>query len=275
MEQQALAANQGVIAFLTDFGLSDGYVGVMKGVALSIAPQARVLDITHDISPQDIEAGAWVLATSYRYFPEGTIFACVVDPGVGSARRPVAVHAGKWYFVGPDNGLLSYVIAEQPVHEAVALANAAYRLAQVSHTFHGRDIFAPAAAHLARGVSIGELGQAVDPAELQVFSIAAPALQEGRIQARVVHIDHFGNIVTNIPLDLIPDLFERSAARLLFPEKGLVINERQRFFASSAGEKRPFLFGDSSGHIAVAIGNGNAARTLDIARGALVTLVLV
>jgi S-adenosyl-L-methionine hydrolase (adenosine-forming) len=204
MAEQTAFAGPVVIAFLTDFGLSDGYVGVMKGVVQSIAPQVCMLDITHDIAAQDIATASWVLATTYSYFPAGTIFICVVDPGVGSKRRPAAIHAGKWYFVGPDNGLFNYVLAQQSVHAAVTLTNSAYHLAQVSHTFHGRDIFSPVAAHIARGVALSELGQAIDPASLQRLNIVQPVLQHGRIEAQVAHIDHFGNIITNIPLDMVP-----------------------------------------------------------------------
>lgn len=276
MTEQTAPSNPAVIAFLTDFGLSDGYVGVMKGVVQGIAPQVCMLDITHEIAAQDIAIASWVLATTYSYFPEGTIFVCVVDPGVGSARRPAAIHAGKWYFVGPDNGLFSYVLAEQPIHAAVALTNPAYHLARVSHTFHGRDIFSPAAAHIAQGVALSELGQAIDPASLQRLNIIQPVLQSKHIDAQVVHIDHFGNIITNIPLSLMPDLFERPDVRLHFPLQGVTIVRSQRFFATTTTEQEgPFIYGDSSDHIAVAIRNGNAASTLGITNGAPVNLILV
>ena len=277
MVDQTAPASPAVIAFLTDFGLSDGYVGVMKGVVQGIAPQVCMLDITHEIAAQDIATASWVLATTYSYFPAGTIFICVVDPGVGSARRPAAIHAGKWYFVGPDNGLFSYVLAEQPIHAAVALTNPTYHLAQVSYTFHGRDIFSPAAAHIARGVALSELGQAIDPASLQRLNIVQPVLQNGRIDAQVVHIDHFGNIITNIPLSIVPDLFERSDVRLHFSQQGVTIARSQRFFASTATEQgeSPFIYNGSSGHLAVAIRNGNAASELGITNGAPINLILV
>src|SRR5947209_16690949 len=143
-----------VIAMMTDFGLGDGDVGVMKGVIIGIVPHVQIIDITHDVAPQNVPSGAWILASGYRYYPPGTVFVCVVDPGVGSSRGAIAMHAGDWFFVGPDNGLFSYIFVEQIVHEAVILDNSAYRLPQVSSTFHGRDIFAPAGAHLARGVAL-------------------------------------------------------------------------------------------------------------------------
>src|SRR5947209_15114493 len=121
-----------VIALMTDFGLGDGDVGVMKGVIAGITPEVHIIDITHDIAPQNIPSGAWILASAYRYFPAGTAFVCVVDPGVGSVRAAIALHAGDWFFVGPDNGLFSYVLSEQPVHGAVTLSNPSYHLSQVS-----------------------------------------------------------------------------------------------------------------------------------------------
>ncbi|HLX56576.1 MAG TPA: SAM-dependent chlorinase/fluorinase, partial [Ktedonobacteraceae bacterium] len=130
-----------VIALMTDFGVGDGDVGVMKGVIAGIAPDAHIIDITHSVPPQQIASGAWILAAAYRYFPANTVFVCVVDPGVGSTRGAIALHAGEWFFVGPDNGLFSYVLAEQPAHAAALLSNPAYHLQQVSATFHGRDIF--------------------------------------------------------------------------------------------------------------------------------------
>src|SRR5579863_5685528 len=157
-----------VVALMTDFGTGEGDIGVMKGVIAGITPNAHIIDITHDIAPQRIASGAWVLASGYRYFPANTVFVCVVDPGVGSTRGAIALHAGEWFFVGPDNGLFSYVLAEQPAHAAALLSNPAYHLQQVSATFHGRDIFAPAGAYLARGAAaiLLDLGIAIDPAAL-------------------------------------------------------------------------------------------------------------
>src|SRR5690349_16009936 len=142
------------VVLLTDFGLADGYVGIMKGVLLGIAPRAPLVDLSHDVPPQDIATGAWILHTAWRYFPPGSIFLCVVDPGVGSARRPVALRANARLFVGPDNGLFTYVLASEPPDASVILDNPRYRLPAPSATFHGRDIFAPAAGHLAAGMPL-------------------------------------------------------------------------------------------------------------------------
>nr|BBH92835.1 hypothetical protein KTA_10340 [Thermogemmatispora argillosa] len=268
------AVRQPVIALMTDFGLRDGFVGIMKGVIAGIVPQAQLIDISHDIAPQNVAAGAWLLSTAYRYFPAGSIFLCVVDPGVGSQRRAIALAAGDWFFVGPDNGLFSYVLAEQPLRQVVALENPAYRLPVVSTTFHGRDIFAPAAAHLARGVPLAEFGTALDPHSLQRLALSQPRREKGRIEASVIYIDHFGNLVTSIPLTLVPDLFTAPHVRLLVPRRNLTIERRQPFFAGEAGEGEPFVYSDSAGYVGVAIRNGNAAATLGITVGEAVTLVI-
>src|SRR6266702_3638390 len=126
MSQSTLSHSRPVVALLSDFGLADGYIGVMKGVIASITPEAQIIDITHDVAPQNVPSGAWILATTYSYFPTNTVFVCVVDPGVGSSRGAIALHAGDWFFVGPDNGLFSYIFTQQPVHQAVVLDKPAY-----------------------------------------------------------------------------------------------------------------------------------------------------
>ncbi len=221
-------------------------------------------------------SGAWILGASYRYFPEGTVFTCVVDPGVGSTRRAIALHVGKWFFVGPDNGLFSFVLAEQPFHEAVRLTNPMYQLPQVSSTFHGRDIFAPAAAHIARGVSLAEFGPCVDPADLIRLEQTHFERQGELIKASIIHVDNFGNLITSIPLSAVPDLFSSPAIQLSFPANNAVITERRRFFADTdthdMTEVRPFIYGDSSGYVGVAVRNGNASRTLGVGYGIAITL---
>ena len=277
MEQSA-SPKHPIIAFMTDFGLGDGDVGVLKGVVLGIVPDAHAIDITHDVAPQHVASGAWILAASYRYFPPGTVYVCVVDPGVGSTRRPIAVHAGDWFFVGPDNGLFSYVLAEQPIHQAVVLSNPVYQLLQISSTFHGRDIFTPAAAHIARGIPLTELGPAIDPATLQRLNNGLPKWEGAHILAHVLHVDHFGNLITSIPLSMVPHLFSSSLIELRLPEQGVTITERRHFFSENVDgakdEQRPFIYGDSSGYVGVAIRNGSAARTLGVGYGAAVTLLI-
>jgi S-adenosylmethionine hydrolase len=277
MNQIIPSCSRPVVALLTDFGLRDGYVGVMKGVLAAITSDVHIIDVTHDIAPQNIASGAWILAVSYRYFPKQTVFVCVVDPGVGSSRQAIAVHAGDWFFVGPDNGLFSYVLAEQPVHAAVVLSNPLYHLMQVSVTFHGRDIFAPASAHLARGVAISELGTPINPATLQRIDIRPPMHQGSRIDASIVHVDHFGNLISNIPLTLVPELFSHAPAaqrgKILFPTLGTVVEHRSRFFAEALDDGQPFIYEDSSGYVGIAVRNGNAARTIGVGPGTPIAYV--
>jgi S-adenosyl-L-methionine hydrolase (adenosine-forming) len=262
-----------VIALMTDFGVGDGDVGVMKGVIAGLSPDTHIIDITHDVAPQNVPSAAWILAASYRYFPKGTIFVCVIDPGVGSSRGAIAVHAGDWYFVGPDNGLFSYVYAEQQVYEAVALTNAVYHLPHVSSTFHGRDIFAPAGAHLARGVVLHELGTALVLDTLVRLESATAIRHGSRIEGHILHVDNFGNLITNIPLSLVPDVFSSEAVKVVFPS-GVILEQRRRFFADGPADGRPFIYGDSSGYIGIAVRNGNAATTLGVGLGTAMTFVI-
>ena len=258
--QQVLSPLCPLIAFLTDFGLRDGYVGVLKGVVLSIVPQAQLIDITHDIPPQDIAAGAWVLGTSYCYFPRGTIYICVIDPGVGSARQPIAVHAGNWFFVGPDNGLLSYVLAEQPIYEAVALSNSTYHFPQVSATFHGRDVFAPVAAHIAHGVTLGDLGTPLHPSSLKRLDLEYANRQDGQITAQIVYIDHFGNLITDLRLP--SRLLQSSHVRL---GRQKIACHAETYAQVKTGI--PFLLVGSTGLLEIACRNESAAANLRTTTG--------
>lgn len=275
MIRPAPPVSRPVIALLTDFGSGDGDVGIMKGVIAGITPDAHIIDITHDVTPQNIASGAWILAVSYRYFPAHTVFVCVVDPGVGSVRRAIALHAGSWFFVGPDNGLFSYVLAEQPAHGAMLLSNPAYHLPHVSSTFHGRDIFAPVGAHLARDNTavFHHLGTAIDPAALQRLDIGQPTQRGAAIDAHIIHVDHFGNLITSIPLSMLPGWFSDPQLRIVFPQEGLVVDRRRRFFADGPADGQPFIYGDSSGYLGIAIRNGSAAQTLGVGYGTSITLV--
>jgi S-adenosylmethionine hydrolase len=258
---------------MTDFGLGDGNVGIMKGVIASIASDAHIIDITHDVAPQNVPSGAWILATAYRYFPKNTVYICVVDPGVGSMRRTIAVHAGDWFFVGPDNGLFSYVLAEQPVHAAVLLSNSTYHLPHISSTFHGRDIFAPVGAYLARGPAeiFHELGTPIDPITLQSLEVSLATRRGTAIDAHIVHIDNFGNLITSIPLSMVPELFTASQVRIIFPREGVVVEQRRRFFADGPDDMQAFIYVDSSGYVGIAVRDGNAAKTLGVGFGTSVT----
>ncbi len=274
MTQVISSYSRPVIALMTDFGVGDGDVGVMKGVIAGITPDAHIIDITHNVVPQNVPSGAWILASSYRYFPKNTVYVCVIDPGVGSFRRAIAVHAGDWFFVGPDNGLFSYVIVEQAVHAAVHLTNSTYHLPNVSFTFHGRDIFAPVGAYLARGLTeiFPEMGTPVDPETLKRLEGPGATRRGTTIDAHIVHIDNFGNLITSIPLTLLPDLFIASKVRIVFPDAGQVVEKRGRFFAEGPDDGQAFIYGDSSGYVGIAVRNGNAAKTLGVEFGAPLAL---
>ncbi len=198
------------IVLLTDFGHKDHYVGVIKGVIHSIAPQAPIIDLCHEVPPQDIRSGAYLLGVSYRFFPKGTIFLSVVDPGVGTNRRIIIVRLGDWYFVNPDNGLLTLVMEREKLKQAIQVTESRYWLSPVSSTFHGRDIMSPVAAHLYRNSQPKKFGRSIKagarPAvPLLRLSTKPAAKGEKTIEGEVFYIDHFGNLVTNIPSRMIPE----------------------------------------------------------------------
>lgn len=265
-----------VIALMTDYGIDDGYVGIMKGVIAAITPDALVIDITHTIGPQNVLSGAWILASGYRYFPKNTVFVCVVDPGVGSARGAIALHAGDWYFVGPDNGLFSYIITEQTIRAAVLLKNSAYHLPTVSSTFHGRDIFAPVGAHIARGLTgiFSELGPPVDPASLELLEVGGAIRDGTTINARIVHVDNFGNLITNIPLTLVSELDTVSHVQIVFKENSITVEKLRHFFADGPDDGQAFIYSDSSGYVGIAVRNGNASKTLGLGFGTSLSLII-
>ncbi len=281
-----------IITITTDFGVSDGYVGVMKGVILGILPDAQLVDISHDIGPQNVRQAAYVLYTVYGYFPPHTVHLVVVDPGVGSARRPIAMRTSRGTFVGPDNGVFSYVMAhpDEPVEALVALENPRYRLPRVSNTFHGRDVFAPAAAHLAAGVPIAELGRVVhDPVRLPLPRLV---VAEDHVLGEVLHADRFGNVITSIGvlswptgtgrermLALAPAFSSEgspptdpstwrsfSAERTLIHVKGQTLLEVHRTYAEVEPGNVLALVG-SEGYLEIAVREGNAAQTLGLRPG--------
>jgi len=274
-----------IITLITDFGLTNGYVGAMKGVILNIAPQTAIVDICQALPPQDVRSAAWILYTMYDTFPAGTIHCVVVDPGVGSQRRAIAAQAGVYSFVAPDNGLLSYVLAEEPLHIAVELTNPRFHRHPVSHTFHGRDIFAPAAAHLAQGVSLAELG--TPASHLVIWPASRPErLSKGCLLAHILHIDHFGNCITDLRLSseedaLMPtNLPGEGDERLLISRRQVRIEVGR---ASLSGISRTYADGPSgetlalvgsSGHLEIAIPGGSAAEALEVAVGDAITVCL-
>lgn len=189
-----------IISLLSDFGLSDIYIGVMKGVIAQINPSLKVVDLTHQIPPQNIAAASFNLMNAYPYFPVGTVHIAVVDPGVGSQRKAIALQLESGFLVGPDNGLFSGILQQNLVVSAVELTNSKYwQTSTPSTTFHGRDIFASTGAHLANGVSLEQLGSPINPATLVKLAFPKPTLTATGISGCIQYVDHFGNLVTNIP----------------------------------------------------------------------------
>ncbi|MCT7985321.1 SAM-dependent chlorinase/fluorinase [Laspinema sp. A4] len=253
-----------MLTLLTDFGSHDVYVGVMKGVIACINPQATIVDLTHEIPPQDVAAGRFCLMNAYPYFPEGTVHVAVVDPGVGSARRAIALQLPHSILVGPDNGLFSGVLsAENPILAAVELSNSDYwRTPDPSTTFHGRDIFAPVGAHLSKGVPLEDLGPAIDPQTLVTLDLPQCYEQNQEIVGCIQSIDRFGNLITNIPgTRVMGNLGSVRVGDRLIPG-GKTYSEVTR--------GGPIALVGSHGWLEIAINGGNASYTLQLTLGATV-----
>lgn len=258
------------ITLTSDFGLKDGYVGIMKGVILGIAPRSVLVDITHEIGPQDVVAAAYLLASAQPYFGEDTIHLAVVDPGVGTDRRPVAIRVGNTTFVGPDNGLLMPSLiglrAVEPESGALAgtttaveLREEAYRLTPVSDTFHGRDIFAPAAGHIAAGLGLEELGPRLET--LQSLAVPEPSVLGRTVTGTIVTIDRFGNAISNVRAHDVP-------AEPVISVGPATIHG----LAHSYQEAETVALVGSAGFLEIGVRNGNAAATLGIKQGDRIVL---
>ena len=255
------------VTFLSDFGLQDDFVGTCHGVIKQIAPEAQIIDVTHGIPAQQVLQGALVLANTVPYMPVGVHLA-VVDPGVGSARRALALkdEEGRSY-VGPDNGLLIPAAEKNGIAAAHELANPEYALPSISRTFHGRDLFAPAAAHLARGVSLDELGPPIDPEALVRLDLPQPEVRPNRIAATVLYVDSFGNVALNIPREQVA---EWGVVRGTQVELDLGGARFSGVAARTFADARPgdiMLYEDSYGNMSVAISNGDAAEMLHARTG--------
>jgi hypothetical protein len=255
------------ITFLSDFGLKDDLVGTCHGVMKQIAPEAQIIDITHGIPPQAVLQGALVLANTIGYMPVGVHLA-VVDPGVGTSRRPLALRdAEDRFFVGPDNGLLIPAANRAGVVEAHELANPEYALPTISRTFHGRDLFSPASAHLASGVPLEELGPPLDPDALVGLDLPEPVLADGSAVATLLYVDNFGNIVLNLTREDVERIGIVSGTRVELELSG------ERYYAVMArtfADARPgdvILYEDSYRNMSVAISRGSAARMLHATPG--------
>jgi S-adenosylmethionine hydrolase len=258
-----------IITLLTDFGTEDYFAGAMKGVILSRCPGAVLVDLTHAIPPQDVLAGAFTLGAVYPDFPAGSIHLAVVDPGVGSDRRPVLVEVADYLFVGPDNGVFSIVLDHAPAAIVRHLTNTDFFLPDRSSTFHGRDIFAPVAAALGRGVQPAEFGPIIQDPVRTGFT-KCEFLADGSVMGRVIHIDHFGNCVTNFAWKQVQHLLAPRPFRLRVSK--CEIQTLMRSYSEAAAQPGPFVIVGSAGFLEISLPSSSAARELQIAVGEPVQL---
>lgn len=245
------------IVLMTDFGYKDNFIGVIKGVILNIAPNTNILDLTHNIQSQNIKQAAFILDTSYSFFPEGSIFVAVVDPDVGSNRKAIAVKTCNYYFVAPDNGILTYVLEKEKIIEIVELTNPKYQLSQISNTFHGRDIFAPISAYISKGITLNNFGSTVKYNNITKINKPYFNIQDSNhFSGEIIHIDNFGNLITSIQASQIG--LENNNLKDWIIEIGVYkINGISKSFAD-VEENQLLAFIGSSGYMEIAIRNGNA-----------------
>jgi S-adenosyl-L-methionine hydrolase (adenosine-forming) len=257
-----------VITLTTDYGTNDHLVGTLKGVILKINPEVTIVDITHHVTPFDLLDGALAIGSAFSYFPPRTIHVVVVDPGVGTERRPILATADNQYFVAPDNGVLSLVYERDP-NVVVRHANAEHYYQQpVSKTFHGRDIFAPVAAWLSKGWQTASMGDEIQ--DYKRFALPRPKATNGVLKGVVMRVDSFGNLVTNFRQEDLPEEVKQAGKVNLQIGSHSVSRLVDTFALGKAGEAIAYL--GSNGYVEVAINKGNAAKTLGLSRGAVVTL---
>jgi len=251
-----------IITLLTDFGTKDHYVASLKGVILKINPRCRMIDVTHQVTPHDIQEGAFVLANAYSYFPKGTIHLAVVDPGVGGARKPLLLVTPDYYFVGPDNGLFTLVAQREKVKQAVVLTKKKYFLSKVSTTFHGRDIFAPVAARLSLGIKPSALGHKID--SLLCLGFERPFIKEGKLFGEILHVDTFGNLISNIEEGKL-SRFIRGRPFAIQVGRRFIHGLKQGYWEGKQGESIALL--GSGGFLEISVKEGNAQKILKVKKG--------
>jgi S-adenosyl-L-methionine hydrolase (adenosine-forming) len=251
-----------IITLLTDFGTKDYYVASMKGVILKINPQCFLVDITHQVNPHDIREGAFILAHTYSYFPKGTIHLSVVDPGVGGLRKPILLVTQNYFFIGPDNGLFSLVAWKEKVKRVVVLAKEKYFLPKVSATFHGRDLFAPAAAHLSLGIKPNAFGFVTN--SLEEVGFQKPIIKEKKLSGEIFHIDAFGNLITNIDEKGL-FRFINGRSFVIRAGKKAVHGLKKSYWEGKKGE--PIALVGSGGFLEISVREGNAQKALKVKRG--------
>ena len=260
-----------IITLTTDYGATDHLVGTLKGVLLKTNPDVQIVDICHSVVPYDVLDGALCIGAAYRFFPARTVHIVVVDPGVGSARRPILVSANNQYFISPDNGVLSMVYEREDPVVVRHITSEHYFLRPVSETFHGRDIFAPVAAWLTKNWQGEAFGEVIE--DHVRFALPRPKSQDGVLRGAVLRVDHFGNLLTNFTPEDLPEA-NRKPGAVKMTVGGKPVKQLVGTFAQGlAGEAVAFL--GSSGFIEIAVNKGNAARTLGVNRGAEVVFQIV
>lgn len=247
--------NRNIIALITDFGANDYFVGAMKGVILSINLEAKIIDITHDVSPQDIRSAAFTLRACYQDFPRKTIFVAVVDPGVGSNRRAILVETESYFFIAPDNGLLSFIFDEAKKLRVFELTDEKFFRSPVSRTFHGRDIFAPVAAHLSNAAATDAFGDEIKDF-IRLQTSRPQKISENKIEAEIIHTDRFGNLITNLRGEDLPEKFSLEI-------NGRKIEKLRSYYAQAERDEVFMIFG-SAGFLEIAAFNNSAAKLLNI-----------
>lgn len=257
----------GIITLLTDFGQQDAFVGTMRGVILSIQPKAKIVDLTHGIPRQNLSAAAFNLKNSYKFFPKGTVHVVVVDPGVGSKRRVVGVQTNEHYFIAPDNGVLKYIYAEGTVSKVISITNEDFFLKPVSQTFHGRDIFSPVAAHLAKGVPFEKFGPVIN--DYEQGRIPEAKRIENSLKGEIIYVDHFGNLITNIPSNELLD----ENVPMVSLKKDIVIEGLVDSYSQGKNDEAIALIG-SSGYLEIAVNLGDASKLLGCREGDEITVTL-
>ncbi len=251
-----------IITLLTDFGTKDHYVASMKGVILNINPQCILIDISHQVNPHDIQKGAFLLANTYSYFPKGTIHLSVVDPGVGGGRKAILLVTQNYFFVGPDNGLFTLVARREKVKQVVVLTKRKYFLPKVSMTFHGRDIFAPVAAHLSLGIKPSVFGYEIG--SLEELEFEKPIIKERKLLGEILHIDTFGNLVSNIDEEKL-FRFIQSRPFVIRAGREAIYGLKKGYWEGKKGELIALL--GSGGFLEISVREGNAQKMLGVKRG--------
>jgi len=264
-----------IITLLTDFGEDDEFVGVMKGVILGVNPSASIIDITHRIDPQDIVRAAYLVPSYYTFFPKGTVHIIVVDPGVGSDRPIIALEMAGHVFLAPDNGVLSFLLDSGYIDSIVSVDNQNYFLTPVSQTFHGRDIFAPAGAHISMGIDVGKIGTPFGKEDLVRLDIKKPHLTDkGKLVGTIISIDRFGNLITNIKQSDVNESFESPPDAILQVEVGKHKIQGLSEIYQDAGIENLLAIIGSRGYLEIAVNQGSAHGRLKVKKGDLVYVSL-